>query len=45
MGSLYEDYATATKKPENERTDAEKALIAKIDEIRANEIARLGKKD
>jgi len=45
MGTLFEDYATATNKPENERTDAERALIAKIEEIRQNEIARLGKKE
>lgn len=46
LGTLFEDYNTAMMKPEAERTDAEKALIAKIDEIRQAEIQRLsGKKE
>lgn len=45
MGKLHDDYTAAKNKPENERTEAEKALIAKVEEIRQNEIARLGKKD
>ena len=42
---LYDDYNAAIKKPEQERSEAEKALIAKIEEIRQAEIARLGKKE
>ncbi len=45
VGTLREDYDRAMMKPENERTDAERALIAKIDEIKQAELTRLSKKE
>lgn len=45
MGNLFEDYTTAKQKPENERNDAEKALISRVEAIRQKEIAKLGKKE
>lgn len=45
VGTMFEDYNRAIKKPENDRTDAERALIAKIEEIKQAEIAKLSKKE
>ena len=46
MGTLFEDYKLAQAKPENDRTDAERTLIAKVDELVQAEIDRLsGKKE
>ena len=45
VGTLREDYELAISKPESTRTDADKQLIAKIEEIRQREIERLGKKE